>query len=249
MFPIVQFPAELLSELSVSADGKAFASGRATARLCGVVSENAIRNWLRRIEDAQPALPKMLQPFSGQSFEGAQLPDTLVSAFIKYYAYQGRETAQRWDMVLSAIGLRTAIQQAKGYSQPVEPRRPAEPQPLQLADEITLSKHVMEIQDRLSHLQPRLAQVMTDHFVNRLVELKQPALPSGPRLRGVVEIARDLGYQTDESSRVKLGKFVANSFVGHLSQKEERLCNGVQTLINCYPDTPGVRDVIAQFFS
>jgi hypothetical protein len=45
----------------------------------------------------------MLQSFMGQSFQGGNLPDTLVSAIIKHFAYQGREVAQQTDMVLGAM--------------------------------------------------------------------------------------------------------------------------------------------------
>lgn len=119
--PNLTLPNELLKEFNVAKDGKTFASRKAVARLCGV-NYQAVQRWVGRLEGGKPALPKMLQPFAGQSFKGGPLPDTLVAAFIKYYAYQGREEAQAWDSALGATGLRSLIQQALHF-EPVRERR------------------------------------------------------------------------------------------------------------------------------
>jgi hypothetical protein len=97
--------------------------------------------------------------------------------------------------------------------------------------------------------QPRRAQLIADLMMNLIVEIGgQPQLaPSEPQLRGVVDIASEMGYQTDMSSRVKLGNYIASA--GHQKVKEKRFCNGEMRDINCYPDTPELRESIAQFFN
>lgn len=108
---------------------------------------------------------------------------------------------------------------------------------------VKIAHNVRDITDTLDD-NPRLAQILIDHAVNEILEQKQ--LP--PKLRGVVEIAHDMGYKTTLSSRTTLGKFV-KARVGHLAQTEKRLCNGVTAAINCYPDCEEVRNAIADFFS
>ena len=97
--------------------------------------------------------------------------------------------------------------------------------------------------------QPRRAQLIADLMMNLIVEIGgQPQIaPSEPQLRGVVDIASEMGYQTDMSSRVKLGNYIASA--GHQKVKEKRFCNGEMRDINCYPDTPELRESIAQFFN
>jgi hypothetical protein len=97
--------------------------------------------------------------------------------------------------------------------------------------------------------QPRRAQLIADLMMNLIVEIGgQPQIaPSAPQLRGVVDIANEMGYSTDMSSRVKLGNHVANS--GHQKVKEKRFCNGEMRDINCYSDTPELRSSIAEFFN
>lgn len=112
---------DLKSEITVDENGKGFISRRGIARLCGV-QEPAIRYWLERIknqnnensefEGAKQKLPKMFESFLGEDFEGAkQLPDTLASAFLNYYAFQGFEVAQNYLLALGAIALRSMAQQ------------------------------------------------------------------------------------------------------------------------------------------
>jgi hypothetical protein len=103
---------------------------------------------------------------------------------------------------------------------------------------------VRHISDTLSG-HPRLAQLLIDASMNTIIE-KQPTLP-GKSMRGVVEIANEMGYKVDRSIRVKLGKFVAGR--GHQSTKESRLCEGRMTPINCYEDTPELRESIKSYFS
>jgi hypothetical protein len=107
-------PENIAKDLTVNEQGQIFVSRKGTARLSGV-SKTAIQKIVAEIEGGNQNLPKMLQSFMGQSFQGGNLPDTLVSAIIKYFAYQGRETAQQTDMVLGAIGLRSLGQKILGF--------------------------------------------------------------------------------------------------------------------------------------
>ena len=105
---------------------------------------------------------------------------------------------------------------------------------------------IAHITDTLSLDHPRLAQLLIDHAISDIMPAK---VLEGVRLRGVVEIAEDMGFKCDHSSRVRLGQFVASSEVSHLKQSEGRLCNGMIRDINCYPDTEEVREVVKRFFN
>jgi hypothetical protein len=130
---VTALPDNIAKDLTVDKQGRIFVSRRGTARLSGV-RLNSIQAILSKIEGDQrkplqtagsfapkgtrgdqQTLPKIFQPFAGQNFEGDNLPDVLVSAIIKYFAYQGRETAQQTDMVLGAIGLRAIGQKILGF--------------------------------------------------------------------------------------------------------------------------------------
>jgi hypothetical protein len=112
-------PEDIKKEFTINELGQGFVSRRGTARMCGV-TEGAIRKLLNILKDgAYQNTPKSLQSFIGTSFEGAyQLPDLLVAAIIKSYAYKGKEIAQDIDSILGAIGLRVYIQNSLGWSQP-----------------------------------------------------------------------------------------------------------------------------------
>lgn len=114
-------------------------------------------------------------------------------------------------------------------------------------------EEAVQIADSIRHItdelddHPRLAQILIDHAVNEIIERKALPGSSEPQLRGVAEIAADMGHKVTLSNRTKLGKFIVAQ--GFKSTKEKRLCNGVQTPINCYEDTQELRNVIASFFS
>lgn len=118
-------------EFSVNDKGESFCSRRAIARMSGK-QIRTIRDLLKRISEEK--IPhKILKPFTGHTFDGEELiPDTLASAIIQYYAFKGSETAQDYVMAFSAIGLRSAIQDATGWNKPkreygnfllIEPRK------------------------------------------------------------------------------------------------------------------------------
>lgn len=114
---ISELPESIAKEFTVNDDGHGFVSRRGVARMSGV-SRQAIQQLLKSIEGkgASGTLPEVLQPFTGQAFEGGKpIPDILVSSIIKYYAYQGNKLAQSVDLAIGAIGLRTVIQKSLGW--------------------------------------------------------------------------------------------------------------------------------------
>jgi prophage antirepressor-like protein len=116
----------------------------------------------------------------------------------------------------------------------------------QQSNGLIAAREVSEIEMLLAN-NPRLAQLCIDDAMNRVVGQKAIAPTAEPMLRGVNEIALEMGFKTDSSSRVKLGQFIKTQ--GFVPTKEKRICNGVMTDINCYPDTPDLRAAIARFFS
>jgi hypothetical protein len=92
--------------------GQVTGSRRGLARLCGV-RENTIRNTVKLVRNK--TVSQALQAFTGQDFEGAQLPDVFMMAVIQHYAFKGMEAAQQTLMLMGAIGLRTYVQKELGY--------------------------------------------------------------------------------------------------------------------------------------
>lgn len=126
-----------------------------------------------------------------------------------------------------------------------EVKIPTPQQPILPSSDLALkvATNIRDITDLLSD-NPRLAQVLTDLAMNEVVQKTLPAAT----LRGVAEIATEMRYKVDASSRVKLGQFIVA--LGTFEQKKEsRLCNGVMKGINCYHDTPELRDAISSFFN
>lgn len=99
----------------------------------------------------------------------------------------------------------------------------------------------------MSDNNPRLAQLLIDFAISDIISETQPKL-TGDRLRGVAEIAKEMGFNVNEKNRCLLGKFV-RSRLSHLCKQESRLVNGTMQNIFCYPDTDEVRQVISEFFN
>lgn len=104
-------------EFLVNDKGESFCSRRAIARMSGK-HEKTIRNLLQNISaDNSPS--DLFKTFTGISFDGADfIPDTLASLIIQHYAFKGSKTAQKYLSAFVAIGLRSAIQDATGWSKP-----------------------------------------------------------------------------------------------------------------------------------
>ncbi len=110
------------------------------------------------------------------------------------------------------------------------------------------ARSIREIYDSLDD-QPRLAQFLVDFCVSDLMSVAgQNLLEGSPTLRGVVEIAQQLGFKVSEKNRAALGKFV-KSQCADLAKQEERLVNGTMRGVACYPENdPRVIDAIRLFF-
>ena len=122
-----------------------------------------------------------------------------------------------------------------------------QPQPRKLShgeQSVKLANEIRHITDTLDD-NPRLAQVLIDNSLQDIGIHKQ--LPGAKQLVGVVEVALELGYKVDHSSRVRLGQFVARQ--GFTPVKEKRLCNGAMREINCYEDSEELRKAVDLFFT
>jgi len=122
-----------------------------------------------------------------------------------------------------------------------QPKLPAH----KLAEEITES--IFQIQNKISENNPRLAQFLIDLAISEVMPAGNSL--TGVKLKGVAEIAESLGLPVNFQNRSSLGKFVKKT-CGHLAQQEERLVNGQQRFVACYPeDEPEVIQAIRNFFS
>ena len=126
------------------------------------------------------------------------------------------------------------------HSQPQTPKLSAN----KLALEI--SRDVREISDNLID-NPRLAQFLIDLAISEVMPAGNSL--TGSKLKGVAEIAESLGLPVNQNNRSPLGKFVKKS-CKHLFQQEERLVNGQQRFVACYPeDNSEVIDAVKAFFN
>ena len=110
-------PEDIKQEFSIDENGKASATGRATARLAGV-SQEAVRKILLKLSD-NLKVSKSLKSFVGQNFKGDNLPDILVASIIEYYAFDaGRYCTEQARLVyrsFAVIGFRVWTQQQLGW--------------------------------------------------------------------------------------------------------------------------------------
>ncbi|WP_013321001.1 BRO-N domain-containing protein [Gloeothece verrucosa] len=113
---------------------------------------------------------------------------------------------------------------------------------------LIVARAINEINELVVDISPRLAQYLIDHTISEVLE--QTALPGTTEiLRGVVEIAEEMGLPVNAQNRSQLGRFVKNSPIGQLAVPEKRLVNGTMREVQCYPDTEAVRNIIRSFFS
>jgi hypothetical protein len=112
---------------------------------------------------------------------------------------------------------------------------------------VQIANSIRHITDTLDD-NPRLAQLLIDLSISGIIE--KTNLLTGtdtPQLRGVAEIAADMKLPVSIKNRGDLGKFVVAA--GFKPQSEKRLVNGAMRDVNCYPDTPELRQSIEQFFN
>ena len=119
MSTIFALPQDILSEFSIDSQGKARASQRGTARLCGV-SQPAIRKLLLKLTDNLD-VPEIFKSYAGYSFKGDNLEDILVALIIEYYAFEaGRYCTKQAKLVFRAfatVGFRVWAQQQLGWQE------------------------------------------------------------------------------------------------------------------------------------
>ena len=112
---------------------------------------------------------------------------------------------------------------------------------------VETAEAIEKINSLLGKENPRLAQFLVDHAISDLMSLPKSLKPTEERLRGVVEIAAEMGMPVNLKNRSELGKFV-RPLCEHLSKLEKRLVNGTLREVRCYPNYQEVRDAIEQFF-
>jgi prophage antirepressor-like protein len=154
---------------------------------------------------------------------------------------EAAERFQDWVIEVLIQIRKTGSYSVHSQPQTTQLRLPAH----KLAEEI--SESIVKIQNNLSDNNPRLAQFLIDLAISEVMPASNSL--TGVKLKGVAEIAESLGLAVDLKNRSLLGKFVKKS-CGHLAQQEERLVNGQQRSVACYPeDDPEVIDAIRAFFS
>ena len=119
------------AEIEVDAQGKGKASIRATARLAGV-SDMALRKAFKSANSEPSELAKKLikQGFDAANFinwSSTKIPDIAIALILEYYALDaGRfctEQAKLAYKAFAAIGIRTWMQQIKGWQEPIVQRQ------------------------------------------------------------------------------------------------------------------------------
>jgi hypothetical protein len=121
---IVSIPDEIRNEFRIGADGKAFVSIRGAARLADV-SHVAL---IKAFEGGNKSPSKLAQSLIGAGFEPGNfsetsIPDIALALVLKYYAYKANRTteqAERFYDAMSAVGIRTWIQQQLGWNRSVK---------------------------------------------------------------------------------------------------------------------------------
>ena len=152
------------------------------------------------------------------------------------------EPFQDWvvQVVLRSIR-KTGSYSVHSQPQTTQPQLPADLLAVRISDSI------VQIQNNLSDNNPRLAQFLIDLAISEVMPASNSL--TGSKLKGVAEIAESLGLPVNQNNRSPLGKFVKKS-CKHLFQEEERLVNGQQRFVACYPeDNPEVIDAIRAFFN
>ncbi len=137
---IVSIPDEIRNEFRISADGKAFVSIRGAARLADIdhktisdslktgggisTSKNPQSPSGKGFEGGGISASKLAQSlidagFSPGDFAKTGIPDIALALILKYYAYKAKRTteqAERFYDAMSAVGIRTWIQQQLGWN-------------------------------------------------------------------------------------------------------------------------------------
>ena len=118
---IIHISDELKKEFKVNSDGQSFVSIRGAARLCDIKSQTLDQNLGGGSENTS----KLAQILIAHGFEPASMnstgiPDIALIHILKYYAFKAKRTteqAERFFDAMSAIGVRTWIQNELGFKE------------------------------------------------------------------------------------------------------------------------------------
>jgi len=253
MSNLTQIIEQIKTEIKVDANGKGFASIRATARLCGV-NDMALH---KAFDSAYLEPSKLARTLMEQGFDGADLksfskngvPDLAVSLICSYYAMDaGRYVTEQAKLVckaFQAIGVRTWMQEITGYQKPSE-------QPVKQFSTVERADKLIGIKEALVAFDidlsnPRFKQELQDLALDILGIGQNKLSEPTEQWLGVAERAEQLGYSIGlvTKHRSQLGKFVKSH--GLDCKQENRLCNGTQRPINLYLLTTELDDVIKEF--
>ena len=195
----------------------------------------------KKVDPEYKSVAKM-ETVDGKLRDVAVLEEPGIHQLIMSSKLDSAKRFQRWvlEEVLPALR-KTGSYSIQSQPQNTQLRLPAH----KLAEEI--SDSIVKIQNNLSDNNPRLAQFLIDLAISEVMPAGNSL--TGSKLKGVAEIAESLGLPVNSNNRTSLGKFVKKS-CKHLAQEEERLVNGQQRFVACYPeDNPEVIDAIRAFFS
>ena len=207
--------------------------------ICHVLEQPNISQVLLRLKDYEKGLH--IVDTRGGNQEMAIISESGLYRLVLTSRKPQAERFQDWVIEVLKQIRKTGSYSVHSQPQTTQLRLPAH----KLAEEI--SESIVKIQNNLSDNNPRLAQFLIDHAISDLMPAGNSL--TGVKLKGVAEIAESLGLPVNLKNRSSLGKFVKKS-CEHLSQQEERLVNGQQRNVACYPeDNPEVIDAIRAFFS
>ena len=208
--------------------------------ICDVLEQPSISKVLSRLKDYEKGLHSVLT--LGGNQEMAIISESGLYRLVLTSRKPQAEPFQDWVVQVVLTDIRkTGSYSVQSPPQTTQPQLPSEEKAVKVA------KAVAEIQNLISENNPRLAQFLIDHAISDLMPASNSL--TGVKLKGVAEIAESLGLPVNLKNRSSLGKFVKKT-CEHLAQQEERLVNGQQRNVACYPeDDPEVIDAIRAFFS
>lgn len=208
--------------------------------ICDVLEQPSISKVLSRLKDYEKGLHSVLT--LGGNQEMAIISESGLYRLVLTSRKPQAEPFQDWVVQVVLTDIRkTGSYSVQSPPQTTQPQLPSEEKAVKVA------KAVAEIQNLISENNPRLAQFLIDHAISDLMPASNSL--TGVKLKGVAEIAESLGLPVNLKNRSSLGKFVKKT-CEHLAQQEERLVNGQQRNVACYPeDDPEVIDAIKAFFS
>ena len=230
--------------------GQCFASISAVARMC-----ERPKSTISRYVNGQYKGVNYMQPLENFSItNGGRQKCKLLNE------EQILQAIARYNPVLlqacAKAGLRVYLHQLAGYK---VTSTAVEPSDEKINDKLDYQKEASGLSDTIGKIidnlpdNPIIAQILIDTTMNNFIQRHNVQIQANKlnqvEYKSAVQIAEELGYKTDLSSRTKLGNFVRKSEVAHLGKQEKRLCNSQFRAIWCYPDLPKVRKVIQQFFS